>query len=140
MTHNKHLSLLYFWSKVNAAGQERALRIREKKTVFTKRQEQQRDEKRYNFLLPTKNCLHVITDNYEKTFFGPPFHSVKNYETIEKIFFACYLPNMYISNFKCQIEFESSQINQMKCFWVKLKSLDYHEEACHSWHLKMCWK
>ena len=28
----------------------------------------------------------------------------------------------------------------MKCFYVKLKSLDYHEEACDSWHLKMCWK
>ena len=46
------------------------------------------------FCFPTKNCLHVITDNYEKTFLGPPFHSVKNYETIKNI--PCVLFAKYV--------------------------------------------
>ena len=95
------------------------------------------------FCFPTKNCLHVITDNYEKTFLGPPFHSVKNYETIKKysLHVIC-----QISNFKCQLNriweiFKKSDEMFLCTHNIKeLKSLDYYEEACDSWHLKMCWK
>ena len=38
----------------------------------------------------------------------------------------------YVSNFECQIEFEKYSKKSMKCFYVKLKLLDYHEEACDS--------
>ena len=67
---------------------------REKKRYLPKDRSNKEMKKDTIFCFPTKNCLHVITDNYEKTFFGPPFHSVKNYETIKKIFLACYLPNI----------------------------------------------
>ena len=105
-TKNLERTLLqgYSWSKVNAAGQERALRIREKKKRYLPKDRSNKEMKKDTiFCFPTKNCVHVITDNYEKTFLGPPFHSVKNYETIKKysLHVIC-----QILNFKCQIEFE----------------------------------
>ena len=76
------------------------------------------------FCFPTKNCLHVITDNYEKTFLGPPFHSVKNYETIKKysLHVIC-----QILNFKCQIEFEkySKKSDEMFLCTHNIKNLNH---------------
>ena len=76
--------------------------------------------------------MHVITDNYEKTFFSTEnhfrfaiFQSIKkNHETMKKysLHVIC-----QISNFKCQIEFEkySKKSDEMFLCTHNIKNLNH---------------
>jgi hypothetical protein len=69
-------------------------REREKKRYLPKDRSNKEMKKDTIFCSQRKIVCMSLQTIMKRLFLGPPFHNVKNYKTIKKIFLACYLQNI----------------------------------------------